>query len=293
MRLSSPPPRLERARPLLGTIVRVAVEGLEPDAAHAAIDAAFAEVARVHALMSYHAPDSDLSRLNRGAASGPVAVHRLTLEVLARAQALSEMTGGVFDVSIAPALEAAAVLPAVEGPSPDPKATWRDIRLDAAAGTVRFERPLRIDLGGIAKGYAVDRAQAALMATGASAGVVNAGGDLRAFGPPVEVALRTGDPAVDGLAVLILQDGAAASSGRLAPPDSEEPLMALHLAGGGGAVITGRFVCVTAPECVLADALTKAALALGEAAGPILARLGAEAHLIGPERTWLSLGAAR
>jgi thiamine biosynthesis lipoprotein len=272
-------------------VVTVAVDGLNEAAAHAAADAAFGAVARVHQLMSYHERHSELSRINRDAAAGPVAVDRATFEVLAKALALSQATNGVFDPTIAPRLEAAGILPLAEGPRPDPQASWRDIRLDAGLGAVAFDRPLRIDLGGIAKGYAVDAAIAALQAAGAPAGLVNAGGDLRCFGSPADVALRTGDPEEDGRCLLQLADAAAASSGALGEPAPDEPAMALHLASAGGPVIRGWFACVTAPECVLADALTKVVLARGAACEPILTSLGAQAHLIGPDRTWRSFGA--
>jgi thiamine biosynthesis lipoprotein len=270
--------------------VSVAVQGLDDGAAHAAADAAFAAVARVHELMSYHEPGSDLSRLNRRAACEPVAVAPETLEVLSLALALGEATAGVFDVTIAPWLEAAGLLPAAEGLAADPAASWRDIRLDLASSSVAFARPLRIDLGGIAKGYAVDAAISALQAAGAAAGVVNAGGDLRAFGEPVEVALRTGEASQDRRAVLQLADGAAASSGSLGPAAPDEAAMAMHLAGAGGGVVKGWYACVTAPTCVLADALTKVALAMGPASEAILAAFGAQAHLVGPDRAWRSIG---
>src|SRR5579864_2713549 len=101
MRSSSPPPRVERgverARALLGTTVAVRVGGLPERDAHAAVDLAFAEVARVHALMSFHEPGSDVSRLNRRGADGPVRVDPLTLQTLEKALRLADLSEGLFD----------------------------------------------------------------------------------------------------------------------------------------------------------------------------------------------------
>jgi thiamine biosynthesis lipoprotein len=91
---------VERARPLLGTLVTVRVEGLERAASLAAMDAAFEEGALVHRLMSFHEESSDISRLNRQALSAPVEVHPYTFEVLKLAQRLSAETEGVFDITV-------------------------------------------------------------------------------------------------------------------------------------------------------------------------------------------------
>src|SRR5215475_1309523 len=96
---------LRRARPLLGTFVEIVVSG-----------AAFAVVARVHRLMSFHDPDSDVSRLNRDAAKGPVAVDPWTFQVLQIAEDLRRRSAGVFDVAVASALQAIGLLP---GSGPD------------------------------------------------------------------------------------------------------------------------------------------------------------------------------
>jgi thiamine biosynthesis lipoprotein len=266
----------------------VAVEGLREREAHRAIDAAFADLAEVHRLMSYHAAGSDLSRLNREAARTAIAVHPWTLDVLDQARRLSERSDGVFDVTSAGRLVADGALPDVDGaPPPDPEASWRDILLDAVSGVVRFRRPLRIDLGGIAKGAAVDRAVEALITMGAPAGVVNAGGDLRAFGLTEHVALRTG--AVGGPApIMEIRNGALASSGTL----DGERCTAAHVDGRCGGRIEGRFVCVAAPRCVWADGLTKVVLALGDACAPVLAAFGAVAHVLEADLAWRSHGAA-
>jgi thiamine biosynthesis lipoprotein len=268
-----------RARPLLGVFVSIEADGaLSADA----VEAAFAEIARVHRLMSFHERESDVSRANREARAAPVQVDPSTVEVLRFAQDLSRRSDGVFDVTVAPILVRSGALPRPEGaPEPDVRATWRDIEIDAASSTVRFARPLWIDLGGIAKGYAVDSAIEVLRRRGMKAGCVNAGGDVRAFGESQTILLRA--PWPDRAPVVTLEEGALASSaaGEGAPvhfDDRREPARACD------------FATVLAPTCMAADALTKLVLAEGAAAEPLLKRYGAHAILRGPAG-WTRLGA--
>src|SRR5215510_7224217 len=207
-------PGIERARPLLGTTVAIRVHGLGETDAHRAIDDAFQEVALVHRLMSFHEPESDVSRLNRDAADRSVEVHTETYDVLQHAEHMSRLSDGCFDITVAPQLVALRALPAPSSRrEPDPQATWRDISLEAN-NRVRFHRPLWIDLGGIAMGYAVDRAIELLRARGAVQASVNAGGDLRIHGPDSErVLLTPGEFAGDALPVLEIENAAVASSG--------------------------------------------------------------------------------
>jgi thiamine biosynthesis lipoprotein len=288
----SPPARLERARPLLGTRVAVSVGGLASAAAHRAIDAAFGEVARIHALMSFHDSASELSRLNRSAAEGPVAVDPLTFETIDKALRLAAASDGAFDPTVGAAVIRTGALPEpARAPRADPAADWRDVQLHPAAGTVSFTRPLRLDLCGIAKGFAVDRAVSALQEAGAVIGLVNAGGDLRVFGAPERIALRTGAELDDVAPLLELADGAAASSGDLGAA-GEDPPMAVHLAGARRRRRRGRFACVAAPECVWADGLTKVVLARGARSAATLRAFGARAYVLGPDHGWRSYGAA-
>src|SRR6266436_2823256 len=111
--MEAAPVSIRRARPLLGTFVEIAVAGQTFDAAEAAVEAAFSAVATVHRLMSFHETDSDVSRLNRGAASGAVRVHDWTYQVLEAACDLHCRSGGIFDISVAPALQKLGLLPGV------------------------------------------------------------------------------------------------------------------------------------------------------------------------------------
>jgi len=268
---------VERAKPLLGTRVAVRVDGLSCEAAHSAIDAAFAEIAAVHALMSFHEAASDVSRLNRQAHLGPVLVDERTYEVLRRAQSVSAASDGIFDITVAPQLVLRTLLPQPEGAStPDGTATWRDIAL-LPGGRVFFGRPLWIDLGGIAKGYAVDRTVENLLAFAPSQICVNAGGDLRVAGCEDErVALDTGHDDLVGVPVVEISDGSLASSNGRAHIDTRND----------AGCSARRFVSVMAPSCMDADALTKIVIALGADSAPSLLRFGACALLYEEDTGW-------
>ena len=92
---------LRRARPLLGTFVDICAGGAGRTALGSAIDAAFCEIAQVHRLMSFHDPESDVSRINRDAWRGAIPVHAHTIRVLRIAHEFSAATGGVFDLTVA------------------------------------------------------------------------------------------------------------------------------------------------------------------------------------------------
>ncbi|HMC15050.1 MAG TPA: FAD:protein FMN transferase, partial [Albitalea sp.] len=149
---------LRRARPLLGTLVEI---GLDASARASAVDAAFAAIAGVQACLSRFDPDSDIARFNALAIGESLVLRAHSVAVLSAARALCEASDGLFDASLGSGATG-----------------WHcdGTRLHKLAGAVR------LDLGGIAKGYAVDRAVDALIEHGCSSGWVNAGGDLRAFG---------------------------------------------------------------------------------------------------------------
>ena len=275
---------------MLGTLVAIRVCDLPEDAAHRAIDAAFAEIAATEQAMSFHRPDSDVSRLNREAYCRPVRIGRHTLLVLQLAQFFAAETGGVFDITTAAQLVAWGRLPRPESFLPsDPRASWRDI-VFCANREVSFRHPLWIDLGGIAKGYAVDRAVACLARHGVRHCCVNAGGDLRVVGPaPERIALRTGERQAPYAAVVDLQHSSLASSGECAPQAAPGNHVdgTTRLAAGSGV-----FACIVAKSCAVADALTKPVLALGTQCARLLRRCGATAHRLGSDGNWQHFGAA-
>jgi FAD:protein FMN transferase len=275
-------------------LVEIACQGLAGAQAHHAIDAAFAAIDQVHRLMSFHAPDSDVTRLNQGAAAAPVEVDSRTAAVITLALEVAAASDGAFDITIAERLVAWGKLPRPPAaPTPDPAATWRDIEL-LPGSRVRFHRPLWIDLGGLAKGFAVDRAIERVAGEPTARWIVNAGGDLRVAGRGLEpVVLQTDQPSAAGAAVVELEDASLASSRNPAaePGCPGEPAVGAHLDGcSRRRAGQAGFVSVVAQDCAVADALTKVVLVLGAAATPVLRRYGATAFLQGGGGAWQTLG---
>ena len=288
-----PRPSIERAQALLGTAVRIRVSGLVADHAHAAIDLGFAAIAEIQQLMSFHGAGSDLSRLNREASRGPVAVDPHTYNVICLAQQMAAATEGLFDITVARELVEWGFLPRPEAvPEPDPGASWRDIEtLDQ--GRIRFHRPLWIDLGGIAKGYAVDVALARMGLAATLQCRINAGGDLRVAGPETDRALlRVPGHSTENLPVVEITNGSLASS---CGHDHARPYLgqwvAPHVHGlRRNAAGKGNFASVVAPRCAVADALTKVVLAGGAEVSAILREFAATAYLHSAEHGWQTLG---
>jgi len=228
--------------------------------------------------MSFHAPDSDLARLHASAGE-PVEIHPWTLDVLRAARQFEQESDGAFDVTVAALLVHWGLLPRPPG-----RAGRRAGGLRAALDIlpderVRLRRPVWIDLGGIAKGFAVDRAIETLRAAGVPAALVNAGGDLRAYGTrPWQVEIR--DPRLARRANLgfELADGAVATSGTYFAESRfrGKQVSALVDPATGTALVGGRSVSILAPTCIEADALTKIALVTrASRLADLLARHGA------------------
>jgi thiamine biosynthesis lipoprotein len=272
-----------RLRPFLGTFVEVRVRGLQESAAVATINQAFEHIAIVERYMSAHNPDGDLGCLFRAQDSQVVAVHPWTFEVIEAAQRLHHLSGGVFDVTVGAILERNGFLP-----------TWQNKRRAQSGGTMgdielldkpRLRRhcPVRLDLGGIAKGFAVDRAVETLMAAGASAGSVNAGGDFRIFGAANE-ALLVRDPAAPQriLRIGTIQTGAVAtSSGYFRCRWNDSQPRTPYIDGRTGDTLDLRdSVTVIAASCMWADALTKVLAVDWQTGAALLDCFNAKAFLI-------------
>jgi FAD:protein FMN transferase len=262
-------------RPAMGTLVHVSASGPDAITAQQAVEAALATVERIERLMSFHDPESELSRLNEKARRTPQTVHPWTWAVLRRAVRVAAASDGLFDITVAPLLVREGLLPGTAETSLQ-CGNWQHIVLMPDC-RVFLARPMLLDLGGIAKGYAVDRAIHELKRAGCTQGVVNAGGDLRRFGPlPKPVHLRRRDGLVR---VAELRCGALATSvphaahaERLAQPLGSifDPRVRRAWNGSGA-------VMVAAPSCIIADAFTKVAALAGPACAPLLARFGARA----------------
>jgi thiamine biosynthesis lipoprotein len=267
---------VRRCRPLLGTFVDVACEGSLND-----IDRAFATIEKVHRLMSFHDRQSDVSRMNRDAFHKSVRIHPWTWRVLKCAQEFSRKTDGVLDITIARRLVQWDYLPRPDRWLCD-GGSWRDIVLDDE-GTVRFRSRVIVDLGGIAKGFAVDRAVETLQDNGVTAGIVNAGGDLRTFGL-VSRAIHLRHPAESTHVARAarLRERAMATSGiyfqrREYRGKSIGPLLDGRTGQSSCELIS---VSVAAAECMVADVLTKIVFALREKAAALLTECQADALLL-------------
>ncbi len=273
---------MRRARPLLGTLVEIAAEDGDTDRSHIAVEAAFAVIEQVHRLMSFHDPESDVSRLNRAQPCQEVSVDAHTSRVLCFAQELSELSDGAFDVTTAPALVEGGFLPGAQVREPMLSgASYRDLDL-LPGNRARWRRKGWVDLGGIAKGYAVDCGIAALRACGAASGIVNAGGDLRCFGAPRPIHVRhPRDPSIV-MRLGWLTDAALASSagyfsgievdGRRTDPLVDPRRQRCTTWNGS--------ISVAAPAGVIADALTKVVRLAPDRAPHILDRFDSQAVVI-------------
>ncbi|HTN50712.1 MAG TPA: FAD:protein FMN transferase [Burkholderiaceae bacterium] len=212
-----------RSEAIMGTAIHVELWHDDRAAANAAIDAVMHEMHRIDALMSHYKDSSELSRINREAARRPVEVGAELFGLLARSIEFSELSGGAFDITSASAGHLYDYRRRIR-PNDDELAAareaigYRHLLLDPAQRTVGFaHKGVRIDLGGFAKGYAVDNGAAILARHGVRHAVVAAGGDSRVLGDrrgrPWMVGVR--DPRREGevVALLPLEDAAVSTSG--------------------------------------------------------------------------------
>jgi thiamine biosynthesis lipoprotein len=270
---------------MLGTFVEITATGTERSELEVATDAAFDAVAKVHRRMSFHDPESDVSRLNREAATRPVRVDAWTWDVIATALDLNRRSDGAFDITVAPLLQRAGLLPAMDiGRTTDAVPALRDTIELLAGNRIRFRHPgTRIDLGGIAKGFAVDRAIEALRAHRVAAALVNAGGDLAGFGPTAwSIEIRDPrDPRETIGAVDIRNEALASTSGRFDPFGSS--LVASTAVFDPRARTPADMIAgatARASSAMVADALTKIVMLEGEAAAALLGQFAASALLV-------------
>ena len=212
-----------REEAIMGTAIRVELWSEDRADGEAAINAVMSEMHRIDHAMSPHKPESELSRINRHAATVPVKLSDEMARLVSRALDFSKLSGGAFDITYAGVGNLydyrerikpsdAAIARAVEAVG------YQNLILDTAARTLRFAREgVRIDLGGFAKGHAVDNSVAILARRGIKNAIVSAGGDSRVMGDhrgrPWTIAIR--DPRRPGevVAVLPLEDTAISTSG--------------------------------------------------------------------------------
>lgn len=267
----------------MGTQVQLTAWTDDAPAAEAAFAAAFAEFNRLENLMSTWREGSDVLRLNAAAGGDAVSLSPETMEVLQLARHYSELSQGKFDVTFGPLSGLWRFDQDQDNVIPDPAAVaarlpligWEDLAVDADAHTARLKRAgMSVHLGGIGKGYAVDRAAAILRANGLENFLIQAGGDMYAAGHPEGRSWRLGiqdprGPPDDAFASLELTDSTFSTSGdyeryflrdgrryhHILDPDTGMPAMA------------SRSVTIVARKAVDADALSTAVFVLGPDAG--------------------------
>jgi thiamine biosynthesis lipoprotein len=255
-------------RPLLGTFVEIGFHPAGGD--QAAVLDAFAAIEEVQRRLSFQDPDSELSSLNRCGADF-VALSPLAARVLRLARAMTAASDGLFNCTLGGALVRRGVLPDHGFGEMVDAGGAADIEIRGRAA--RLARPVRLTLDGIAKGFAVDLAVRVLRRAGLRAGWVNAGGDLRVFGPLTLPVHRR----EDGGALLPLgglRDAAIASSAVRSRTDARFPGMIVSAAGNR---LAPGVWSVLARHAWRADALTKvAALAPDATRQALLRRLGGQ-----------------
>ena len=241
----------KRAKPLLGTIVEIAIQTDSEAAFIKATDTAFARVEEIHRAMSFHQRTSDLSAIANAAANTTLRISPDTWKTLSLSLEIEALSHGVFNPAVAPALVQRGVLPPPgNGEIPATSSSLADSIALEDSNHIRILQRVWIDLGGIAKGYAVDEAVAALQSHDVKAGVVNAGGDLRVFGDLEHtVAVRIPSQPNQVMAIATLENLSCATT-------------AMYFAEPETIVGTRdhaqyESVSVIAPSCAVADALTK------------------------------------
>jgi thiamine biosynthesis lipoprotein len=179
------PSRIEvrRCRPLLGTFVEISARGRDERLLARGIEAGFAAIATVHRLLSWRRLSGVLAHESGRVSKRCERACPWTWQVAKASKRFAEESHGMFDITVAPWLTKWNYLPR-RGYQFSPTASSRDIFLRRNC-EVFFRRGLIVDLGGIAKGFAVDRAVDALKENGIECGLVNAGGDLRTFWPGI------------------------------------------------------------------------------------------------------------
>jgi thiamine biosynthesis lipoprotein len=260
----------------MGMEVRVVVYAANANHARVAARAAFDRIAELEDIMSDYRPESEVSRLERRPAEW-VAVTDELFHVVARAMEIAEATDGAFDVTVGPLVglwreaRRSARLPAKAAlDSARALVGWRRVALDSSGRRVRLAAPgMRLDLGGIAKGYIVQQALAALRAQGVANALVEAGGDI-AVGdaPPGKRGWHVGVPTADsvvGRRAAAIANAVIATSGPSAQFVRMNGKRYSHVVDPRtGIALTNAFhATVIATDGAIADALATALTVLG------------------------------
>jgi thiamine biosynthesis lipoprotein len=266
---------IKRDQAIMGTAISVELWCDDRRAGEAAADAVMDEMHRIDRAMSPHKPESELSRINRDAALAPVPLSAEMTRLLVQAQRFSELSGGAFDITYAavgrlynyrerirPTESALAQARAAVG--------YRHLLVDARAQTVRFGRPgMCIDLGGFAKGHAVDRATAILRQRGIAHANVSAGGDSRVIGDrrgrPWSIGVRDPRRPDAVVALLPLEDTSISTSGDYERYFDDGGVRFHHLIdpATGRSPSSVHSVTILAEDGLITEALSKSVFVLG------------------------------
>lgn len=295
------PARQKYAREVMGTFAELTAYAADRDTARAAVEAGYDRLDDVNRLMSDYLDDSEISRLNARSAGEPLKVAPETFACLQTAAAVSAASGGAFDITCRPLVQlwkAAGednTLPSdADIEAVLERVGWQKLKLDEAAQSVtKTVDDMQIDLGAIAKGYALDLAADAMQKAGATAGIVDVGGDVRAFGTqPETTTWRVGirHPFSQGrFGVIDLDRGAVATSGVQQRFITIEGQRYSHIIDPrtGRPAEQAPSVTVIAPDGITADAWATAFSVLSLEEGRALADSSA---FEGIEVLWLTRG---
>jgi thiamine biosynthesis lipoprotein len=294
----TPPPRepvtATDGRFVMGTVLEVTLQGSDAGEVARALEEIFALASRLDARFTVYEPSSELSRLNAAAGHGPVAVDPLLAAVLSDSIAWGRLSGGAFDVSVGPLVEVwtraagRGLLPASEAIA-EARARVGVERLRVQQdGFVELPAGMALDLGGVAKGWALDRMLPILRTHGIRGALLNFGqSSTWAFGAPFDAPgwrLLARAPQGGFAGLLTLRDQALSVSGSLGQWTEIEGRRYGHVLDprSGWPLTRPRQALVLAPGAGLAEALSKALLVLGEVEGiaVVAAQEGCEGLLL-------------
>lgn len=285
----SAPAVVRESRYLMGTLCEIQAFGTHPARLRQAVQLAFAEIEAVEAAISDYQPDSELSRINREAGASTVSVSDTTFDFLRAAAKLAEETGGAFDVTVGPLVDAWGFRSG--DPSVPSKAALEELRTrighqrvslspapSGLGGRVALEVVgMRLDPGALGKGFAIDRAVARLRAEGIDSARIDFSSTVYALGaPPGEsawtVAVREPGRGKSILGYIDLRNQALAVSGSSEKRFEENGVHYSHILSPftGMADTESRGAVILAPTATIADGLATAACVLGKKARPIL-----------------------
>lgn len=284
------PERFEFKRVCMGVQTRVILYAAEREAAEAAANAAYDEIGRLEQIMSDYRPSSELSRLNARAGGGPVEVSPELFEILSLALEVSERSGGAFDVTVGPlvtqwreARRAGRLASEDERAAAMALVGWRNVEMDERAKTVRLGKAgMKVDLGGIGKGHAAQRAVDVLKALGMRRCLVALSGDIAVGEAPVgregwEIEVEgghIGHAEEDGVRRLLLTNAAVSTSGDTEQFIEIDGRRYSHIvdARTGLGTAGGLSVTVVAERGAIADAMSTAVCVMGAEEGARLVR---------------------